>query len=36
MSMKPTIVYVVPEETERVAKAAFRKGNIYMKIYEDM
>lgn len=36
MSMKPTIVYVVPEETERVAKAAFRKGNIYMKIYEEL
>lgn len=36
MSMKPTIVYVVPEETERVAKAAFRKGNIYLKIYEEL
>lgn len=36
MSMKPTIVYIVPEETAKVAKAVFRKGNIYMKIYEEL
>lgn len=36
MSMKPTIVYLIPEETEKVARAAFPKGNVYMKIYEEL
>jgi transposase len=36
MSMKPTVVYIIPKETEKVAKAAFPKGNVYMKIYEEL
>lgn len=30
------IVYQIPEETERVAQAAFPKGNLYMRLYEEL
>jgi transposase len=42
MSMRPKPIGVVPEDTARVARAAFPKGNLYMQmrtvfgsIYED-
>jgi transposase len=34
MSLKPMAIPPVPAETARVAKAAFPKGNIYMKLSE--
>ena len=34
MSLPPQIENVIPEETARVANAAFPKGNLYMKIHE--
>jgi transposase len=30
MSLQPQVVYLVPEETARVARAAFPRGNVYM------
>ncbi len=36
MCLQPMIVYQIPEETERVAQAAFPKGNIYMRLYEEL
>lgn len=30
MSMRSPLGYMVPEETARVARAAFPKGNLYM------
>ncbi len=36
MCLHPLIVYQIPEETERVARAAFPKGNLYMRIYEQL
>ncbi len=32
MSMRPRIIPDIPEETARVAQAAFPKGNLYMKM----
>jgi transposase len=32
MSLKPESVPPIPEETKRIAKAAFPKGNIYMRM----
>lgn len=32
MSLKPQTVACVPEETERVARTAFPKGNVYMRM----
>lgn len=32
MSLHPRPVFEVPEETARVARAAFPKGNIYLRI----
>jgi len=34
MSMKPQPCYTVPEETARVARAIFPKGNLYMRMYD--
>ena len=34
MSLKPMAIPPVPAETARVARAAFPKGNIYMKLRE--
>ena len=36
MSMKPKSVPPVPEETKRVAEAAFPKGNIYMRMRDEL
>jgi transposase len=30
MSLQPQAVYLVPEETIRVARAAFPRGNVYI------
>ena len=32
MSLKPSVIQPVPEETVRIAQAAFPKGNVYMKM----
>src|ERR671932_731778 len=34
MSLHPQVVYLVPEETARVARAAFPKGNVSMQLYD--
>jgi transposase len=34
MSLQPQLWYVVPEETARVARAAFPRGNLYMRMYD--
>lgn len=32
MSLHPQAGYQVPEETQRVARAAFPRGNVYMRV----
>ena len=34
MSLLPQVVYQVPEETARVARAAFPRGNPYLRLAE--
>ena len=36
MSIHPQMIPPVPEETARVAKATFRKGNIYMRMRDEL
>jgi transposase len=36
MSLKPRPVHPVPEETVRVARAAFPKGNVYMTLRDKL
>jgi len=36
MSLKPAAGRDVPEETQRVAKAAFPKGNVYLWIRDEL
>ena len=36
MSLQLRSSYTVPQETVRVARAAFPKGNIYMQMYEEL
>ncbi len=36
MSLHPQVGYLVPEETARVARAAFPKGNVYMQMYDEL
>ena len=36
MSLKPEPIPAIPEETKRIAKAAFPKGNIYMRMRDEM
>lgn len=36
MSLHPRSVPDIPEETARIAKAAFRKGNPYMKMRDEL
>lgn len=36
MSMKPELVPSVPEETKRVCEAAFPKGNVYMRMRDEL
>ena len=32
MSLHPQTAYPIPEETQRVARAAFPRGNLYMQV----
>ncbi len=36
MSLKPSPIGSIPEETSRVAKAAFPKGNIYIRLRDEL
>ncbi len=36
MSLRPLIVQQVPEDTARVARAAFPKGNPYLRLYDEL
>ena len=36
MSLQPHVVYLIPEETARVARAAFPKGNVYMRMRDTL
>jgi transposase len=36
MSLKPTVIQPVPEETARVARAAFRKGNPLLQLRDEL
>ena len=36
MSLKPELVPPIPEETKRVAKAAFPKGSTYMRMRAEL
>jgi transposase len=36
MSLKPMPIPPVPPETARVAQVAFRKGNVYLKLCEQL
>ena len=34
MSLRAPIVYCLPEDTARVARAAFPKGNAYLRVHD--
>ncbi|MBW4632832.1 MAG: hypothetical protein KME30_13325 [Iphinoe sp. HA4291-MV1] len=36
MTLHPRNHWVVPEETARVARASFPKGNVYMTMYDEL
>src|SRR5918911_3683455 len=36
MSLRPQAIYVVPEDTARVARAAFPKGNAYLRMHDEL
>ena len=36
MSLQPQLFYLVPEETARVARAAFPHGNVSMRMYDTL
>jgi len=36
MSLRPQVAYLVPEETARVAHAIFPKGNLVMRMYDEL
>ena len=36
MSLRSPIVYYIPDETGRVARAAFPKGNLYMEMQAEL
>ena len=36
MSLQPQVVYLVPQETARVARAAFPKGNVYIRMRDSL
>ena len=36
MSLQPQAVYVVPEDTARVARAAFPTGNAYLRMHDEL
>ena len=35
MSLDPVLYYSLPEETARVARAAFLKGTVYMRMHDE-
>jgi transposase len=35
MSLHPQVLCPIPEETARVARAAYPKGNVYMRIRDE-
>jgi transposase len=36
MSLKPSVIEPIPEETARIARAAFPKGNIYFSMRDEL
>lgn len=36
MSLIPTNLHAIPAETRRVARAAFPKGNLYMRLWDEL
>jgi hypothetical protein len=36
MTLHPKNHWEVPQETARVARASFPKGNVYMKMYDEL
>ncbi len=36
MSLRPQAIYVVPDETARVARAAFPKGNASLRMHDEL
>ena len=36
MSLKPSVIEPVPEETARIARAAFPKGNLYLSMRDEL
>ncbi len=36
MSLQPQAVYLAPEDTARVARAAFPKGNVYLRMHDEL
>jgi transposase len=36
MSLKPSVIDPVPEETVRIARAAFPKGNLHMAMRDEL
>jgi len=36
MSLDPVLYYSMPEDTARIAHAAFPKGNLYMCMYDTL
>ena len=36
MSLDPQTRYPIPEDTQRVARAAFPKGNLYMRMRDEL
>jgi transposase len=36
MSLKPSLIEVVPADTARVARAAFPKGNLYLAMRDEL
>jgi transposase len=36
MSLQPTRIYVVPEQTARVAKGAFPQGTLCLQLYDHL
>jgi transposase len=36
MSLRPQAIYVVPEDTARVARAAFPQGNPYLRMHDEL
>ena len=35
MTLRPQAIYTVPEDTARVARAAFPRGTIYLRMHDE-